>query len=127
MSDGTPADIWQDVVASYAALGDPEAGLALWNRKGSVEAGETRSHTLFWLSSLKEMGTPRLLGHGGHAVVRGVQGQGRRANVPRLQRAQLAHEGDFQHRQVRRRPAAVAGAYPLRQRLTTLPDCYGRS
>ena len=58
MSDGTPADIWQDVVASYAALGDPEAGLSLWNRKGSVEAGETRSHTLYWLSSLKEMGTP---------------------------------------------------------------------
>jgi endoglucanase Acf2 len=58
LSDGTPADIWQDVIASYAALGDPDAGLALWNRKGSVEAGETRSHTLYWLSSLKEMGTP---------------------------------------------------------------------
>ncbi len=58
VSDGTPADIWQDVVASYAALGDPDAGLALWNRWGSVEAGETRSHTLHWLSSLKEMGTP---------------------------------------------------------------------
>jgi endoglucanase Acf2 len=57
-SDGTPADIWQDVVASYAALGDPDAGLALWSRRGSVEAGETRSHTLHWLSSLKEMGTP---------------------------------------------------------------------
>jgi endoglucanase Acf2 len=57
-TDGTPADIWQDVVASYAALGDPEAGLALWNRKGSVEAGETRSHTAYWLASLKEMGTP---------------------------------------------------------------------
>jgi endoglucanase Acf2 len=58
MSDGTPADIWQDVIASYAALGDPEAGFALWNRRGSVEAGETRSRTLHWLSSLKEMGTP---------------------------------------------------------------------
>lgn len=58
LSDGTPADVWQDVVASYAALGDPDAGFALWNRKGSVESGETRSHTLFWLSSLKEMGTP---------------------------------------------------------------------
>jgi endoglucanase Acf2 len=56
--DGTPADIWQDVIASYAALGDPEAGAALWNRKGSVEGGETRSHTAFWLASLKEMGTP---------------------------------------------------------------------
>jgi endoglucanase Acf2 len=60
VSDGTPADIWQDVIASYAALGDPEAGFALWNRRGSVEAGETRSHTLYWLSSLKEMGTPDL-------------------------------------------------------------------
>jgi endoglucanase Acf2 len=59
-SDGTPADYWQDIVASYAALGDPEAGFALWNRRGSVEDGETRSHTLYWLSSLKEMGTPDL-------------------------------------------------------------------
>ncbi len=59
-SDGTPADIWQDVIASYAALGDPEAGSALWNRRGSVEAGETRSRTLYWLSSLREMGTPDL-------------------------------------------------------------------
>ena len=56
--DGTPADIWQDVIASYAALGDPEAGAAMWNRKGSVEPGETRAYTAFWLASLKEMGTP---------------------------------------------------------------------
>ena len=59
-SDGTPADIWQDVIASYAALGDPDAGAALWNRKGSVESGHTRSHTAYWLASLKEMGTPDL-------------------------------------------------------------------
>ncbi len=58
--DGTPADIWQDIVASYAALGDPEAGFALWNRKGNIEWGETRSHTAYWLASLKEMGTPDL-------------------------------------------------------------------
>jgi endoglucanase Acf2 len=56
--DGTPADIWQDIIASYAALGDPQAGAALWNRKGTVEPGETRAHTAFWLASLKEMGTP---------------------------------------------------------------------
>jgi hypothetical protein len=56
--DGTPADIWQDVIASYAALGDAEAGASLWNRKGNIEGGETRSHTAFWLASLKEMGTP---------------------------------------------------------------------
>jgi endoglucanase Acf2 len=58
LDDGTPADIWQDVIASYAALGDPDAAFALWNRRGSVEAGDTRSRTLFWLLSLKEMGTP---------------------------------------------------------------------
>lgn len=57
-SDGTPKDIWQDIIASYAALGDPEAGLALWNRRGTVEFGATRSHTLHFLSSLKEMGPP---------------------------------------------------------------------
>jgi hypothetical protein len=58
LDDGTPKDVWQDVIASYAALGDPEAGAAMWNRKGSVEAGHTRSHTAYWLASLKEMGTP---------------------------------------------------------------------
>ena len=58
LSSTTPADIWQDVFASYAALGDPAAGLALWNRQGTVESGETRSHTFHWLSSLQEMGTP---------------------------------------------------------------------
>ena len=46
------------MIAAYAALGDPDAGLALWNRWGSVEAGETRSHTLYWLSILKEYGPP---------------------------------------------------------------------
>ncbi len=58
LSDGTPPDIWQNVIAGYAALGDPEAGAALWSRSGSVEAGDTRSRTLYWLASLKEMGTP---------------------------------------------------------------------
>ena len=53
-----PQDIWQDVIASYAALGDADAGLALWNRQGMVEFGETRSHTLYWILSLKEMGPP---------------------------------------------------------------------
>ena len=43
---------------SYFALADPSAALAQWKPKGSVELGETRSHTLFWLLSLKEMGTP---------------------------------------------------------------------
>jgi endoglucanase Acf2 len=56
--DGTPADIWQDVLASYLALADADAGLAFWNRSGAVESGETRSHTLYWLLSLRAMGRP---------------------------------------------------------------------
>jgi len=46
------------VIASYLALADADAGRALWNRQGKVEFGETRTHTLFWLSSLHEMGRP---------------------------------------------------------------------
>jgi hypothetical protein len=58
VNDGTPKDIWQDVFASYLSLADPDAGFARWNKQGSVENGETRSHTLFWLYSMKEMGPP---------------------------------------------------------------------
>jgi endoglucanase Acf2 len=53
-----PQDIWQDVIASYMALADADAALALWNRQGMVEFGETRSHTLYWILSLREMGGP---------------------------------------------------------------------
>jgi endoglucanase Acf2 len=60
LDDGTPSDIWQDIIASYAALADAEFGASQWNRKGSVEGGETRTRTLYWLSSLREMGRPDL-------------------------------------------------------------------
>ena len=56
--DGTPADVWQDIIVSYLALADPDAALAMWKRRGSVEAGETRTRTLYWMNSLKEMGSP---------------------------------------------------------------------
>ena len=55
-----PPDIWQDLFAKTMALADPAAGLAQWNRWGAVELGDTRSHTLHWLLSLQEMGTPDL-------------------------------------------------------------------
>jgi endoglucanase Acf2 len=55
-----PIDIWQDVFAKYEALADPDKALASWNRWGSFELGDTRSHTLHWMQSLKEMGTPDL-------------------------------------------------------------------
>ena len=53
-----PPDIWQDIFAQYLSLADPAAALASWNRWGSVELGDTRSHALHFMQSLNEMGTP---------------------------------------------------------------------
>ena len=53
-----PADIWQDIFAKYLALADPAQGLSAWDRWGSAELGDTRTHTLHWLLSLNEMGVP---------------------------------------------------------------------
>jgi endoglucanase Acf2 len=53
-----PKDIWQDIFAMYTALADPAAGLAEWDRHGSFELGQTRSHTLHWMLSLQAHGTP---------------------------------------------------------------------
>jgi endoglucanase Acf2 len=53
-----PKDVWQDIFAKYLALADPSAALAQWNRFGSVEDGDTRTHTLHWMLSLQEMGLP---------------------------------------------------------------------
>ena len=53
-----PKDIWQDIFAKYLALADPMAALAQWDRYGSVELGDTRTHTLHWMLSLNEMGSP---------------------------------------------------------------------
>ena len=53
-----PPDIWQDVFAQYLALAEPAQGLARWDRWGSFELGDTRTHALHWLLSLDEMGSP---------------------------------------------------------------------
>lgn len=53
-----PDDVWQDIFAKHLALVDPAAALAAWNPRGSVEDGDTASHTLHWMLSLQEMGTP---------------------------------------------------------------------
>ncbi len=53
-----PADVWQDIFAKYGALADPAKGLASWDRWGSAELGESKTHTLHWLLSLAEMGPP---------------------------------------------------------------------
>jgi endoglucanase Acf2 len=53
-----PDDVWQDIFAKYLALADPAAALAAWNPKGSVEDGDTPTHTLHYLLSLQALGTP---------------------------------------------------------------------
>jgi endoglucanase Acf2 len=53
-----PKDIWQDIFTMYTALADPAAGLASWDRHGSYELGQTRTHTLHWMLSLQSLGTP---------------------------------------------------------------------
>ncbi len=57
-SDDTPKDIWQDIFMSLLAIKNPSKALTQWNPRGSVEMGETRSRTFFWLHSLHEMGVP---------------------------------------------------------------------
>ncbi len=53
-----PADIWQDIFAKYLALADPAKALTQWNRWGSFELGDSRTHGLHWILSLQEMGLP---------------------------------------------------------------------
>lgn len=53
-----PRDIWQDLFAKYRALSDPAQALVEWERWGSVELGESRTHTLHFLLSLQALGTP---------------------------------------------------------------------
>jgi endoglucanase Acf2 len=55
-----PPDIWQDIFAKYMGLADPALGLQQWERWGSFELGDTRSHALHWLLSLNQMGPPDL-------------------------------------------------------------------
>lgn len=57
--DETPADIWQDIYAEYYALMDARKAESFWRDRGSVEAGESRTHTLYWINSLQALGTPR--------------------------------------------------------------------
>ncbi len=53
-----PEDIWQDVFAKVLALADPAAALAQFNPRGSVQDGNTATHTLHWMLSLQALGTP---------------------------------------------------------------------
>jgi hypothetical protein len=54
----SPPDIWQDIFSKYLALAEPDLAIKQWKRWGSFELGDTRTHALHWLYSLKNMGTP---------------------------------------------------------------------
>ena len=53
-----PEDIWQDLFAKLLALADPAAALAQFNPRGSVQDGNTATHTLHWMLSLQALGPP---------------------------------------------------------------------
>jgi endoglucanase Acf2 len=53
-----PKDIWQDIFAKYLALADPALALKTWDRWGSVNLGDSRTHALHFMLSLEAMGTP---------------------------------------------------------------------
>ncbi len=53
-----PEDVWQDIFAKVLALADPAAALAKFNPRGSVQDGNTATHTLHWMLSLQALGTP---------------------------------------------------------------------
>lgn len=55
-----PPDIWNDIFMKYLALANPQKALGMWTRWGTVEMGDTRTHTLHWLQSLQEHGRPVL-------------------------------------------------------------------
>jgi len=59
-SNPPPADIWQDIFAQYRALADPAAALKAWDRWGSFELGDTRTHALHWMLTLEALGPPDL-------------------------------------------------------------------
>ena len=73
----TPRDIWQDLFAKYMALTEPDKALSHWERWGSVELGDSRTHTLHYLLSLQALGTPDFSIHADtplHAVFRRSDG-----------------------------------------------------
>lgn len=62
-SDGTPSNVWQDIFSEAEALIDPVSALAHWDRNVPVEYGETKTHALYWILSLQELGHPDFAVH----------------------------------------------------------------
>src|SRR5262249_1616202 len=68
--NGGEPTVWQDILWSYLALGDPTAALAKLraNPGYAVEEGESRAHTLHWIANLATLGTVDRTVHADHAL-----------------------------------------------------------
>lgn len=55
---GGPPNVWKDVLWQYLALGDPLRALSAYYADPTYEPfdGESRAHTLHWLTDVKKMG-----------------------------------------------------------------------
>ncbi len=111
-----PKDSWQDIFAKYLALADPAAALAQWDRHGSVELGDTRTHTLHWMLSLNADGPARLRRHRRHDAVRGVRRPDGRKTYLAFNADQGADQRALQRRQGAERGAGRAGAWAMKPR-----------
>ncbi|MBO0921532.1 hypothetical protein J1G42_11935 [Cellulomonas sp. zg-ZUI222] len=65
-ANGGPPTVWQDILWSYLALGDPDEALRLLqaNPGYPVEEGESRAHTFHWIANLAALGTLDTTVHG---------------------------------------------------------------
>ncbi len=50
-------DRWQDILAEYLALADPAAAKKLLGTMKESELGESKTHSLQWISSLEKLGS----------------------------------------------------------------------
>ncbi|HWG84344.1 MAG TPA: glycosyl hydrolase, partial [Deinococcales bacterium] len=82
LGSGTrPPSYWPDINLLYLALADPHAARDMWNDELPVEFGETRAHTLHWLASLSEHGTPNLTVSADTAQFAVLERDGQRTHV----------------------------------------------
>jgi endoglucanase Acf2/chitodextrinase len=59
-NNGGPATVWQDIIWEFQALADAPTALAQFRSQAgsySVEEGESRAHTFYWLKNLSTVGT----------------------------------------------------------------------
>ncbi len=59
-NNGGPATVWQDIVWEFQALADAPTALAQFRAQAgsyTVEEGESRAHTFYWLKNLAGLGT----------------------------------------------------------------------